>query len=345
MGSIKEKSLKQANLRPLPLADLEHVLEHSQASWVAHRNARIFLTGGTGFFGKWLCASFAHANRELGLGATLTVLTRDPSKTMPFPSVEYVQGDVRSFSLPVSNFTHVIHAATPVEMMGNPERALEILDVCYSGTASTLEIARSSKARTLLVSSGGIYGPTHLDRIPETYCGGPDSASLAAAYNEGKRIAETLLHIQGEVNGLDHSIARCFAFVGPHLPLEGSFAAGQFMKSALESRPIEISGSGLSSRSYLHTADLTIWLWTILFEGKKGSVFNVGSDEPVTITELGAKIARLAGQTPPLPQNRPGTDSRYIPDITKAKTELGLQVRIPLDRALERTFDWLKAGV
>lgn len=336
--------MKQANLHPLPASDLEAVSAALERVWIEHRGASIFMTGGTGFFGKWLQATFAHANREFDLGNRLTILTRNPARAreeFPVEGVRYVKGDVRDFDPGSRGFSHVIHAATPVDLMGKPEHARETLETCFAGTRSTLSLATSSKARFLLVSSGAVYGPQpeHLSHLSERYHGGPESASASSAYAEGKRVSETLVHI----SEAEHVIARCFAFVGPHLPLNGGFAAGQFLRRAVDGLEIEIKGSGRDRRSYLHMADLSIWLWTLLFRGSNRRVYNVGSDEAVTIAELGEKIARLAGKPVPRPVNPTAPVGHYVPDVTKAKTELGLQIRIPLDQALERTFDWLKS--
>lgn len=340
--------MKQANLRSLPKEDLEHCSRLTEAIWKEHPGARIFLTGGTGFFGKWLQETFTHANSKFDLGATLVVLTRDAAKAKRemghlSAGVEYVSGDVRSFEFPKGPFTHVIHAATPVQGLWSPKQALETLDITYHGTKRVLEFAATqTPTRLLLVSSGGVYGPQPqtMAAIPESHHGGPDSASPKMAYSEGKRVAETLTHL----SGLNHSIARCFAFTGPHLAMDAGFASSDFLDKALRKVSIQIKGTGEDLRSFMHPADLSVWLWTILFRGKNGEIYNVGSDEAVSIAELARKIQPL-GATGVEILGRPGDNSpsRYVPDVTKAKRELGLEIGIGLDEALRRTFDWLKA--
>ncbi|MEK7356577.1 MAG: NAD-dependent epimerase/dehydratase family protein [Bdellovibrionota bacterium] len=343
--------MKQANLRPLPKEDLEHCLTLTQNLWLKHKGARIFVTGGTGFFGKWLQETFAAAKSKFELDARMTVLTRDRKKAAHEmahlgDAIEFVEGDLRTFPDLAADFTHVIHCATPVQGLWKPEAGLDTLDLAFTGCKRVLEFAVAKKARLLLVSSGAVYGPQpeHVERIPETYFGGPDSASAKMAYSEGKRISETLTHLYSQSNGLDHSIARCFAFVGPHMPLGAGFAAGDFLGRALSREPIEIKGDGTDQRSFMHAADLSVWLWTLLFEGTRNEIYNVGSGEAVSVGDLAMRISRLSSSKVEIrgtPGARPA--SRYVPEVSKAKKELGIEVRIGLDDALARTFNWLKS--
>ena len=150
-----------------PLAnDLDHVLAHTQGLWEELRGQRIFVTGGTGFFGCWLLESFAWANDHLKLGASAVALTRNPSAFQvkaphlaSHPAIQLYPGDVRSFDLPPGRFSHVIHAATEATAKLNEENPLLIFDTIVDGTRRTLELARQSGAKKfLLTSSGAVYG-------------------------------------------------------------------------------------------------------------------------------------------------------------------------------------------
>lgn len=335
-------------MNPLPKEDLAAVTDVVGLSWEKLRGARIFLTGSTGFFGRWLVESFAYANGRLGLNARLVCLSRSPgdflaknSWLIDAPGIEWVAGDVRSFAFPEGVFTHVIHAATPVVAMTTPESTEEILDIIVRGTMRTLEFAREKKvARFLLTSSGAVYGrqPESLWGIPETWSGGsPDPASTASAYAEGKRVAETMTVCAAATSGFVARIARCFAFVGPGLPLDTHFAAGNFIRDILAGgRPV-LRGNPAVVRSYLYTSDLTAWIWAHLV-GDGAPVINVGSDEAVS---LGALANRLTSVHLPEVAERytegDGSGSRYVPDISNAKAA-GLSVRVDLDTAFEKTI-------
>ena len=339
---------------PLSEEDLEHVLARTRSCWDEARGQACFLTGGTGFFGMWLLESFAHANDRLALGASVTVLTRRPAafaRKAPHlaarPDVRLVAGDVRDFPFPPGEFPFVIHAATSTSLANDDAARLAMLDEIISGTGRVLEFAAQAGARKLLLtSSGAVYGPqpdgvTHL---PEEQPGASAPLPPEAAYGVGKRQAEQLCATQSRATGCAAKIARCFAFVGPHLPLEGRYAIGNFLRDALRGEPIRVAGDGTPRRSYLYSADLAAWLWTILFRGQPGRAYNVGSMHDVSVAELAATVsATLESRQPvsiaqtPVPGQTP---SRYVPDTRRAQAELGLQENFSLAEAIRRTARW-----
>jgi dTDP-glucose 4,6-dehydratase len=336
---------------PLPKEDLEHVLTHTRSLWEQLRGGRIFVTGATGFFGIWLLETFAHANSSLNLGASLVGLSRDPTAfyaKVPHlvgeSSITLHQGDVRDFEFPEGDFTHVIHAGTTSSA---PVAPVEMIDTIIRGTQRTLAFAVASGAkRFLFVSSGAVYGkqPSDMTHIPETYAGAPDPMDPNSAYGEGKRVGELLFSIAHKEHGLETTIARCFAFVGPHLPLDAHFAIGNFIRDALKDEPIQVK-DGSPSRSYLYAADLAIWLWTILFKGAACHPYNVGSDQEISIAQLAETVASVSGgATSPsisLPLNSSSfVPSRYVPSVQRSQSELGLQTLIPLNQSIQRTTVW-----
>src|SRR5438105_9197349 len=246
--------------------DLEHISSLTEGLWDELRGERIFLTGGTGFFGTWLVESFCHMNRALGLGAELTVLSRAPERfaaSCPHlandSAVTLLRGDVRDFAFPAGEFRFVIHAATEASLKQSQERPLEMLATILAGTGRALAFAGKCGAKKfLLTSSGAVYGkqPPEITHVPETYGGGPDPLDPASVYAEGKRASELMCALQQKAavakgNGFEAKIARCWAFCGPHLPLDAHFAIGNFIGDVLAGRPIAIGGDGTPRRSYL----------------------------------------------------------------------------------------------
>jgi nucleoside-diphosphate-sugar epimerase len=335
-------------------SDLAHVLEHTREVWTDLGGARLFITGGTGFFGRWLLASLVAAIEHLGVRATATVLTRNPcafEDACPdiagHPAVTLAKGDVRDFAPPLGAFTHVIHAATPVSATFNREHPREMFDTIVAGSRRVLDFAVESGARAvLLCSSGAVYGrqPTGVERMPEDFPGGPDPLDGGSAYAEGKRAAESLAAATARESGIAVKIARGFAFSGPFLPLDTHFAMGNFLNDALAGRTIRIAGDGLAYRSYLHAADLAIWLWTILARGQSCRAYNVGSEEAVTIGELARLVRRVAApevaiETAARPV--PGAPvERYVPSTERVRRELGLDQWISLEDGIGRTAAW-----
>lgn len=334
--------------------DLEHILEHTHGLWEEVRGNRIFITGGTGFFGCWLLESFLWINSRLNLNAKIVVLTRNIEsfrKKAPHlvssSDIEFLVGDVRRFDFPRGIFSHIVHAATESKVKYGDENPLEMLDTIVQGTRHTLDFAVSCGAKKfLLTSSGAVYGkqPSEIRYIPETYMGAPDVTSQTAMYGEGKRMAELFCTAYANKYGFETKIARCFAFVGPYLPLDKHFAIGNFIQDSLHGGPIKVKGDGTSYRSYLYAADLAIWLWTILLKGKSSYPYNVGSSKDATIEQIANTVARSVIPTLKVDiaekPNSGNESERYIPDINRAKNELGLSETINLTEAIRLTRNW-----
>lgn len=348
---IKGQKLPRVNT-----IDLNHILKHTSHLWEEVRGQSIFITGGTGYFGCWLLESFTWANDRLDLGAKAIVLSRNPEAfavKVPHlarhPSVYLIQGDVRTFEFPAGEFPFVIHAATEASAKLSQENPLLMFETIVEGTHRTLEFARTHGThKFLLTSSGAVYGkqPSEMTHIHEDYLGAPDPMDIDAAYGEGKWAAEVICRLYAHHFGLETKIARCFAQVGPYLPMDIHYAIGNFLRDALQGGPIRVNGDGTPLRSYLYAADLTIWLWTILLKGKPCHPYNVGSDKGITIAGI-ADIVRqqiapgsavtIARQPEPSQQRQ-----RYVPSIERARNELMLEVWIPLEESIQKTVHWLK---
>lgn len=337
-------------------ADLAHVLEQTRPLWEEARDQRIFITGGTGFFGSWLVESFAWANQNLDLNASATVLTRNPvafARKAPHvaadTSIKVLQGDVRDFTFPDEEYAYVIHAATEASLHQAENAPLEMMTTVVDGTRHVLEFALARGTRKfLLTSSGAVYGkqPSDLTHIPESYMGAPDPLDPSSVYGEGKRMAEQMCVLYSAGAQLECKIARCFAFVGAHLPLDTHFAIGNFIRDAIEGNPIRIQGDGTPMRSYLYAADLAIWLWTILFKGTPLIAWNVGSENDLSIAELAREVSAAIhpgleisiAREPVVGASR----MRYVPSVRSAREHLNLRESTNLHEGIRRTARWYK---
>lgn len=335
-------------------ADLDGILAETEKSWAELRGGRVFVSGGTGFFGCWLLESFAWANRRLGLGASAIILTRAPARfraraphLAADPSIQLWPGDVRTFEPPAGAFSHLIHAATPTDGDLEQSDPLALFDVIVGGTRRVLDFARSQGTpKVLLTSSGAVYGrqPPSINRLREDEPLAPPCDDPSSAYGEGKRSAELLGSLYAARHRVPAKIARCFAFVGPYQPLDRHFAVGSFIRDKLAGGPIRVRGDGAPFRSYLYAADLACWLWRILFDGAPARAYNVGSDEPIAIAEL-ARLVAASGEPrvpvvveqAPEPRRPP---HRYVPSTERARTELGLRQTVEPGEAIRRTIAW-----
>ena len=332
-------------------SDLERILIRDL--WEELRGASIFLTGGTGFFGRWFLESFVRANDAFNLNASVMILTRsfdDFKKKAPHltsnSSIRAHVGDVRDFAFPEGEYSHIIHAATTNAVATfNNEDPLIKFDTTAQGTRRTLDFAVRCKARKfLMTSSGSVYGkaPSGMTHITEDYSGAPLHLDFVNyALGEGKRVAEFLCAYYARKYSFDVQIARCFSFVGPYQPLNIHYAIGNFIRDALFSEAITINGNGAPMRSYMYLGDLVVWLLTLLVKGSSGRVYNVGSDQAVSIRELAylvrdtlspRKKVQILGQV----DAGVGGDW-YVPNIQRARSEFGLDVCTPLSHAIQLT--------
>ncbi len=317
------------------------------------RGQKLFLTGGTGFFGAWLVESFLYINQALALDAEVTVLSRDPNafiNRLPHlrghVGLAFHQGDVRDFVFPEGDFRFILHAATEASARQQAEQPHEMLSTILTGMERVLSFAVQAHAeKFLFTSSGAVYGkqPEHISHIAEDYPGAPDPLLTASVYGEGKRAAELMCGLAAS-ELLQIKVARCFAFIGPHLPLDTHFAAGNFLREAIAGRDITIASDGSTLRSYLYASEMTAWLWTILFQAPSKRAYNVGSEEALSIEGLAAIVA---GETvPPVSINvmtAPDKDAvalRYVPSTARAQSELGLRQKVSVKESVRRTLAW-----
>jgi dTDP-glucose 4,6-dehydratase len=304
----------------------------------------------------WLLESFTHINDALELGMSATVLTRDAeafaAKAPHLTSRKdlwFIRGDIQNFDFPEGTFEYIVHAATAASAKLNKENPLLMYDTITLGTRRLLQFAEQCGVeKLLLTSSGAVYGkqPVDISHVPEVYFGGPDPLDLNSAYAEGKRAAEHVCALHARKHNYECKIARCFAFVGPHLPMDAHFAIGNFLRDVIQGKTIKISGDGTPYRSYMYAADLAMWLWVILLIGKPGIAYNVGSEEVFTIRELAecVKNATLV-TTPVYLQGNPDIGKRperYVPSTARSREQLCLPCPFGLSDALSKTYLWLK---
>lgn len=338
-------------LNPLS-EDLDFILDSTLDLWEEVRNKRLFITGGTGFFGCWLLESFLWANEKLDLQASATILTRNFEafeKKAPHlafnPAVNFEIGDVCSFDFPNQKFDFVIQAATDVYQAIPPAQKIETIIL---GTKRVLEFAKFCQAKKILLSSSGaVYGkqPATLSHISEEYSGAPDLTDPNSAYGEAKRVAELLCVIYATENDFEIKIARCFAFVGAYLQLDGHLAIGNFIKDCLDGEAIQINSDGTPIRSYMYASDLTVWLWTILFRGKSCYPYNVGSENEISLAKLAKMISKFSVKETKIeiaqnPKSNHSLPARYVPQTQRACLELGLQCSVNLETAIKKTLQF-----
>jgi dTDP-glucose 4,6-dehydratase len=334
----------------LPDIDLDIAISHVGTAWEVLRGQNIFITGGTGFVGKWLLATLKHARQAHQLNCRITILSRHPhnfARDYSFMDPTWMKmskGDVRDFTFPQGEHAVVIHAATDVARQSYSK---DMLETCGAGTERVLAFAKQAHVKKFhLVSSGAVYGrqPNDMSAMPESYSWSDSATEDLDAYTLGKRQAELLTRNAQSQSACSFTISRCFATVGPMLPLDGRFAIGNFMSDVLHGRDIQLKGNGASVRSYLYAADLAGWLWAIILRGKSGSIYNVGSAQSISIHELAIQVAASLASTAQIHHGSTiESTQRFVPDISLIANELGLVQTVNLAEAIQKTashYDW-----
>lgn len=336
----------------LPEDDLVYVVNTVQDRVGPLADARVLVTGATGFVGRWLVASLVQARRQLDLaGPAIQVLVRDAGSAQSrlgfdlWTAVEVVEGDVNSFwSLP-EPVTHVIHGATPSSKRSGSDDAKSVLMTSVLGTRNLLRALGQHQVtpRVLHLSSGAVYGPQPLDlpRIPEVWTGGPTPFAATAPYAEGKRAAEALLEAAAREGAISAVHARLFAFMGPGLPTTETFAIGNFLSDAQKRQTVRVRGDGRTIRSYLDARDLAYWLLCLLVDGQPGIPYNVGS--PIGRSLLNwAEVCAHLGDVDVIVEGKEGAlRANYVPDVANSQ-QLGIEAAEdnPVTR-LESWLEWL----
>lgn len=332
------------------MQDLQELLDLTAAGvWEGLRGKRLFLTGGTGFVGKWLLEALLFANQRLALGLHVTVLTRQPQAFVAqhphlalAPGVTLWQGDVVDCDGPAMRCDLVVHAALPVLPLAM--HSPDLMMVSQGGTARMAAWAVAMGAQRFLhISSGAVYGPQAAQVLALDEATAWDDSASANAYTLAKRAAEHVLNDRAWP--FDWVIARCFAFIGPYQSENQGTAAAQLLSAAARNQSLVLSGTGQAVRSYQYASDMARWLLVMLVHGRAGEAYNVGHDTPWRLVDVAHQIAQTA--QPALGVSTLGQPSsglageRYLPSLRKARDQLRLLNAVDLPIGIQRTLDWL----
>jgi UDP-glucuronate decarboxylase len=306
--------------------------------------ARILITGGAGFIGSHLVEYLLRQDHEiLCLDNYFTGSKANLLHLRDHPRLELIRHDVvNPIMLEIDQIYHLACPASPVHYQYNPVKTIK---TNVMGTLNMLGLAKRVKARILQASTSEIYGDPQVHPQPEEYWGNVNPIGIRSCYDEGKRVAETLMMDYHRQNGVDTRIARIFNTFGPRMALDDGRVISNFIVQALTGRDITIYGDGRQTRSFCYVSDLVEGLVRLMNADGLSDPVNLGNPGEYTIMEVAQKVLGLI-KTPAaiihrdLPPDDPG---RRRPDITRARELLDWQPRVPLEAGLKETIPYFAA--
>ncbi len=301
---------------------------------------RILVTGGAGFLGSHLCERLlAQGHEVLCLDNFFTGRKKNVLGMLANPLFEVVRHDiVLPILLEVDRIYHLACPASPIHYQYNPVKTIK---TNILGTLNMLGIAKRTRARILLASTSEVYGDPTMHPQREEYWGNVNPIGIRSCYDEGKRVAETLMMDYHRQNKVDIKIVRIFNTYGPRMLPDDGRVVSNFIVQALAGKDITVYGDGSQTRSFCYVDDLVDGMIRMMDADAFIGPVNLGNPEEYTILDLAKKIIAMTGSRSaivhkPLPSDDP---TQRQPDISLANAKLGWQPAVPVDEGLARTIE------
>jgi UDP-glucuronate decarboxylase len=304
---------------------------------------RILITGGAGFLGSHLCDRLIREGADVVCIDNFFSGSKDNIRHLfSDPYFELIRHDViHPLFVEVDQIYHLACPASPIHYQDNP---IKTVKTNVMGTINMLGLAKRIKARTLLSSSSEVYGDAKVHPQAEAYWGNVNPIGVRSCYDEGKRVAETLMMDYHRQNKVDIRIARIFNTYGPRMAVDDGRVVSNFIVQALKGEPLTVYGDGGQTRSFCYVPDLVEALVRLMnTDGLTGPV-NLGNPAEFTILELAEKVLRLTGSRSKIAHSRLPSDDpvRRCPDISTARSKLDWAPVVPLDEGLAGTIAYFK---
>lgn len=304
---------------------------------------KVLITGGTGFIGSHL------ADRLLGNGHSVIII--DNFHTSSRNSVRHLlhREDVEILRADVIDPYRVeadciYNLACPVSPADYQHRPLKTVLTCVIGVINALNLAKEIKARVLQASTSEIYGNPQQHPQREDYWGNVNTIGPRSCYDEGKRLAETLMFDYYRENNVDIRIARIFNTYGPRMQPDDGRVINNFIFQALHGKPITIFGDGSQTRSFCYVDDMMDGLIRLMEQDEITGPVNLGNPDERTIKQVAELVIEITGSYSEIVYKPPRQDDpvRRKPDITLARQKLGWQPKVTLEDGLSKTIDYFK---
>ena len=304
---------------------------------------RTLVTGGAGFLSSFLCEKLLDQGHEvIALDNFYTGSRKNISHLLDHPSFELIRHDiVEPILLEVDWIFNMACPASPIHYQYNPVKTVK---TSVMGAINMLGLAKRVNARILQASTSEVYGDPELHPQQESYWGSVNPIGLRSCYDEGKRVAETLMMDYHRQNQVDIKLVRIFNTYGPRMHINDGRVVSNFIVAALKEEPLEIFGDGEQTRSFCYVSDLIDVILKMMNKDDFIGPVNIGNPGEFTIRELAEKILKLTGSRSKIQvrQERSDDPVRRRPDISLAREKLGWEPSVDLEEGLGKTIEYFE---
>ena len=304
---------------------------------------RTLVTGGAGFLGSFLCEKLLDQGHEvIALDNFYTGSRKNISHLLDHPSFELIRHDiVEPILLEVDWIFNMACPASPIHYQYNPVKTVK---TSVMGAINMLGLAKRVRARILQASTSEVYGDPEIHPQQESYWGSVNPIGLLSCYDEGKRVAETLMMDYHRQNQVDIKLVRIFNTYGPRMHINDGRVVSNFIVAALKEEPLEIFGDGEQTRSFCYVSDLIDVILKMMNKDDFIGPVNIGNPGEFTIRELAEKILKLTGSRSKIQvrQERSDDPVRRRPDISLAREKLGWEPSVDLEEGLGKTIEYFE---
>ena len=304
---------------------------------------RTLVTGGAGFLGSFLCEELLDQGHEvIALDNFYTGSRKNISHLLDHPSFELIRHDiVEPILLEVDWIFNMACPASPIHYQYNPVKTVK---TSVMGAINMLGLAKRLRARILQASTSEVYGDPEIHPQQESYWGSVNPIGLRSCYDEGKRVAETLMMDYHRQNQVDIKLVRIFNTYGPRMHINDGRVVSNFIVAALKEEPLEIFGDGEQTRSFCYVSDLIDVILKMMNKDDLIGPVNIGNPGEFTIRELAEKILKLTGSRSKIQvrQERSDDPVRRRPDISLAREKLGWEPSVDLEEGLGKTIEYFE---
>ena len=309
--------------------------------------SRVLITGGAGFLGSHLCELFLSRGHEVVcMDNFITGSPANISHLFGRDGFAFIKQDVTNYIHIDGPLDYVLHFASPASPIDYLEKPIQTLKVGSLGTHKTLGVAKDKNARYLLASTSEVYGDPLIHPQREDYWGNVNPVGPRGVYDEAKRFAEAMTMAYQRFHGVETRIVRIFNTYGERMRVNDGRVVPAFISQSLRNEPLTVFGDGSQTRSFCYVSDLIEGIYRLLLSNEPLPT-NIGNPAEMTVLQFAQEIKRLTGTNAPIEFRPLPEDDPKIrkPDITKARTVLGWEPRVPLEEGLSRTIEYFRKAL